>query len=216
MSDPPADDPDPDGRHLAHDLLQSVAIIQSIVAATRITGDLDQQVDANLAIIAAEARAMGELCQQRIDGGRTAVPLDLGALVERVAERMRTLYPGTIETEVADPTPASLTGDVLDWERSLLNLLENACRAAGVQGKVSIRAHRLGATYRVVVADSGPGFGEAPAGRSSLGMVTVSRLVDRHQGHVELRRGPLGGAQVSIVIPDPEPGDDAVDHPLPT
>lgn len=89
----------------------------------------------------------------------------------------------------------------MEWERSLLDLVENACRAAGPDGKVSVRCFRTAESARMAVDDSGPGFGEALAGRSSLGMVAVSRLVDRHGGHLELRRSTLGGAQLTIVVP---------------
>ncbi len=189
-----------EGRRFAHDLLQSVAIIQSIVAATRVSHPDEKRLDDNLAIIASEVQHMAQLCQQQIDGPRRSQPVDLERVVSGVAARVRAMYPGALEVDVDDP-PAVLLGDPLDWERSLLNLLENACRAAGDDGKVSVRCFHTETNVHLVVGDSGPGFGEAPAGRSSLGMAAVSKLVDDHEGHIELRRGPLGGAEISIVVP---------------
>lgn len=192
---------DHEGRHLAHDLLQSVAIIQAMVAATRASGPDDDRLDANLAIIEGEAQVMAKLCQRQIDGPPVLTPVDLGVVARQVVGRVKALYEGQIEVEVENGNAHCLMGDSVEWERSLLNLVENACRAAGPHGKVSVRCSRSGDFGHLAVGDSGPGFGEAPAGRSSLGMVAVSRLVDKHSGHLELRRSALGGAQVTIVVP---------------
>jgi signal transduction histidine kinase len=188
-------------RTLAHDLLQSVAIIQAIVTATRLTTPTPEQLDANLAMVEAEAQAMARLCQRQLDGARPVGPVDLGALAAAVVSRMQPVYEGEIDCEVQPGVRLQVVDDPLDWERSLLNVLENACRAAGRGGKISISCRRHQHLIHLSVGDSGPGFGEAPAGRSSLGMVGVSRLVDRHGGHLELKRSALGGAQVTIVVP---------------
>ena len=190
-----------EARRLAHDLLQSVVIVQSILAATRLSPPDAARLEDNLAIIATEASHMAELCQHQIDGPRRQQPIDVGRIVLGVTRRVSTMYPGALEVDIEDDLPTTLVGDPLDWERSLLNLLENGCRAAGADGKVSVRCFHTKSSLYLVVGDSGPGFGEAPAGRSSLGMVAVSKLADDHGGHIELRRGDLGGAQLSIVIP---------------
>ncbi len=190
-----------EARRLAHDLLQSVVIVQSILAATRLSPPDADRLDSNLAIIATEAHHMAQLCQHHIDGPRHRLPIDVVQVVQGVVARVGAVYPGALEVEIEEDPPTSLVGDTLDWERSLLNLLENACRAAGDDGKVSVRCFHTESSLHLVVGDSGPGFGEAPAGRSSLGMLAVSKLADDHGGHIELRRGELGGAQLSIVVP---------------
>ncbi|CAN5431980.1 hypothetical protein BH10ACT1_BH10ACT1_22660 [soil metagenome] len=200
MEDQKNDERDLQQRSLAHDLLQSVAIIQAIVTATRIDRPSPDRLDANLAMVEAEAQVMARLCQVQLDGPRPVESIDLAELSHRVVNRMQAAYAGQIECEAGDG-PFQVVDDPLEWERGLLNLLENACRAAGPDGKVSVRCFRQDRSLHLSVGDSGPGFGEAPAGRSSLGMAAVSRLVDRHGGHVELRRSPLGGAQLAIVVP---------------
>ena len=112
-------------------------------------------------------------------------------------------YAGDIEGSVGDGSPWPLHGDRVEWERCLVNLTENACRAAGPAGKVVITLYADEGNLCVSVGDSGPGFGASATGRASLGLVSVSQLVDQHGGHLELRRSPLGGAQVTIVIPSP-------------
>lgn len=201
MNDHSAGPEDFEARRLAHDLLQSVVIVQSILAATRLSPPDADRLDDNLAIIATEAHHMAQVCQRQIDGPRHHLPIDVVQVVQGVVGRVGAVYPGALEVEIEEDPPTSLLGDPLDWERSLLNLLENACRAAGDEGTVSVRCFHTESSLHLVVGDSGPGFGEAPAGRSSLGMVAVSKLADDHGGHIELRRGELGGAQLSIVVP---------------
>lgn len=201
MGDRPEDD-DLRRRSLAHDLLQSISIIQALVAATRRSHPSPEQLDVNLAMVEAEAQVMAALCQRQIDGPLQVSSVDLAAISQRVVQRMQVGYDGDIEAVVA-AVVLDVVDDPLEWERCLVNLVENACRAAGPVGKVSVRCSVQGEAVHLSVGDSGPGFGEAPAGRSSLGMVAVSRLVDRHGGHLELRRSALGGAQVTIVVPLP-------------
>lgn len=192
---------DADLRQFAHDILQSTTIIQALVAVTRRSIEDRERVESNLDLLEEEARSVAALCQRGLDGGVSATPLDLIEVAMGVVVRMRRTYDGHIEFEREPPQGLLVTGDALDWQRSLINLVENACRAAGPNGKVSVRCCEDADSIRVSVDDSGPGFGAAPAGRSSLGMLAVSRLVDGHSGHIELRRSPLGGAQVTLVIP---------------
>lgn len=189
-------------RTFAHDLLQSVTIIRAVVAASRQSAPSAEHLEANLALVDAEIEVMAELCRQHMEGPRRLTSIDLAEIAVRVVQRIEVAYSGQIETEVA-ATVLEMVDDSLAWERALMNLVENGCRAAGPNGKVSVRCFHRDGMLCVSVGDSGPGFGEAPAGRASLGIVSVTSLVDRHGGHMELRRSPLGGAQVTIVIPVP-------------
>lgn len=190
-----------DVRQLAHDILQSSTIIQALVCATRNSLDDHDRVASNLALLEDEARSVAALCQRGLDGGVNLSRLDIGIVAEAAVSRMRRGYDGQIDFERSNGIDMLVTGDALDWQRSLINLIENACRSAGPNGKVSVRCYATDESVRVSVDDSGPGFGAAPSGRSSLGMLAVSRLVDVHSGHIELRRSTLGGAQVTLVVP---------------
>lgn len=191
-----------DVQQFAHDILQSTTIIQAVVSATRASLDDRERVEANLTLLEDEARSVAALCQRGLDGAGMATRVDIAGVAGEAVVRMQGGYDGRIDFEKDAGPDLSVTGDALDWQRSLINLIENACRAAGVNGKVCVRCYSTPDSVRVSVDDSGPGFGAAPAGRSSLGMVAVSRLVDGHSGHIELRRSPLGGAQVTLVVPN--------------
>lgn len=192
-----ADDP----RQIAHDLLQSVAIVQSVLGAVR-TRDLPPgRLSEDLDMVGAEVNVMAVRLARILEGPEPSLRFDVGDLAEQVVERISPTYSGQIDIEAES---FDLVGDRFEWERAVLNLIENACRAAGSNGKVVIRCRRTAETGRLEVGDDGPGFGEGRVGRSSIGLAGVTRLVDARGGHLELRRSPLGGAQVAIVLPASE------------
>lgn len=190
-------------RRFAHDLLQPVAIIQAVVASLRLAGPAPPRLQDDLGLIETELHVMAELCQRQLEEPRPASPIDLPGIVTRVVERMRVGYDGDLEAEIGAAPPWPLEGDGVEWERSLVNLTENACRAAGPGGKVVIAVYVEEGDLYLSVGDSGPGFGASATGRASLGLMSVSQLADHYGGHLELRRSALGGAQVTIVIRHP-------------
>ncbi len=185
-------------RRSAHDLLQSVAIMQALLGALRASDAVGPEGREQLALIAREVQLVAALCQRQLGDAPPVGSVDLARVVTEVVERSRLTYDGEITLQVDE---AAVEGDALEWTRCLYNLVENACRAASDHGTVSVGVTVSDSTIRVTVGDSGPGFGEAVAGRASLGMLTVNRVVQQHSGHLELRQSPLGGAELRIVVP---------------
>jgi len=205
MSEGAEDDAGLAARQLAHDLLQSMTIIRATVATYR-RGGLGPAVEPVFGVIEREIGVMAGLCEEELHGTSLQAPIDPRTIATSVVERMRTAYTGELSLDLDGLNgrgATGLSGSVTEWERSLLNLVENGCRAAGPNGKVSVHCSADDGTLTIAVADSGPGFGDAPSGRSSLGMVAVMRLVEHHGGHLELRRSDLGGAQLTVVLPLP-------------
>lgn len=184
---------------LVHDLLQSVAIVQAVVSMIRHDDRASESLREQVSLIERETQTIAAICQRARNRTAPPVLVDLSRVVETVVDRLQLAYPGDIAIETDD---ATLLADEVDWARALFNLVENACRAAGPAGKVIVSVQREENTVRVSVGDSGPGFGKGLAGTASLGLGTVSQVVDRHGGHLELRRSSLGGALVTIVVPD--------------
>jgi len=189
-------------RHLAHDLLQSIAIIRVTLDAHR---RVNPGVESVFSTIEREFAVMASLCDQELHGTHHIALIDPGAIAQNVIVRMQSAYSGELLFDMdgleRKGTSQRIRGNAIEWERALLNLVENGCRAAGPTGKVLVLCGRTNETLTISVSDSGPGFGQASAGRSSLGMVAVMRLVEHHGGHLELRRGELGGALLTVVLP---------------
>lgn len=84
--------------------------------------------------------------------------------------------------------------------RAVSNVLSNAARAAGPSGLVTVQIWQSEGVLRLVVEDSGPGFGNIPSGLG-IGLTWVARTVVRHGGRLECGHGANGGARVSLWIP---------------
>jgi signal transduction histidine kinase len=88
--------------------------------------------------------------------------------------------------------------------RVLRNLVDNAVRAAGPGGQVSIRIQQKPETA-VEIADTGPGFGRTPSSGSGLGLTVVRELLHAAGGRLAIATEPAGGARVRVTFsPDPE------------
>lgn len=196
MSDVQRDDDE--GRRSAHDLLQSVAIMQALIGTLRATGAVAPEAQGPLDQLQREVGLIADVCERQLRDDGVLHDVDLAVVAEEVVERSRLTYGGEITLEVGE---AVLEGDPVAWHRCLYNLIENACRAASDDGKVEVRLSVSDGSIRLSVGDSGPGFGEAVTGRASLGLRTVTGVVESHSGHLELRESPLGGAQLTIVVP---------------
>lgn len=192
------DQRDDEGRRSAHDLLQSVAIMQALIGTLRATDAVAPAARGLVDQLQREVRLIAEVCERQLEFGAVSGEVDLAAVAIEVVERSQLTYGGQITVDVVE---AVIEGDPVEWHRCLYNLVENACRAASDDGKVEVRLSVGEGSIRISVGDSGPGFGEAVAGRASLGLTTVTRVVEGHSGHLELRESPLGGAQLTIVVP---------------
>ncbi len=189
---------DDGGRRSAHDLLQSVAIMQALIGTLRATGAVAPEGEPTLDHLQREVGLIADVCERQLRDVSVAHELDLALVSEEAVERSRLTFGGEITLEVDE---AFVEGDPVAWHRCLYNLIENACRAASDDGKVEVRLCVSDGSIRLSVGDSGPGFGQAVTGRASLGLRTVTEVVESHSGHLELRESPLGGAQLTVVVP---------------
>jgi len=111
------------------------------------------------------------------------------------------------------PDVARIRGDPEQLRQVLLNVILNACQAAGEGGSVDVRCTTADGSCRLEVHDSGPGFSAeaaedaftpfytTKAHGTGLGLAISHRIVDSHGGRITLRNHERGGAVVSIELP---------------
>jgi signal transduction histidine kinase len=102
--------------------------------------------------------------------------------------------------------------DRLAFWRGLRNVVGNAVRAAGVDGRVEVRITTEDGWAVAEVDDNGPGFGAVPAGRASLGLGIVQDLAFKWGGELQIRRGVLGGCCVQLRLPSSLPAPSIAVH----
>jgi signal transduction histidine kinase len=177
-------------RALCHDMRQPLAAI--LVLAESAGGAERQRLD----LIAEQARWLTRLVDDVLvdAAGDDLGSVDVTAcarLVLAAAEPSAdcTLTLASSSPVLANARPVALT-------RALSCLVDNAVRAAGPGGHVSLTVD-LADRVLVTVRDDGPGLGRVPA-RSSLGLTITRALVAACDGTFELRPAPGGGALARV------------------
>jgi two-component system NtrC family sensor kinase len=99
--------------------------------------------------------------------------------------------------------------------QAFLNLLSNAADAIGDRGTIRIRTGRDDTSCWIAIADSGPGVSDEIRERifepffttkevgkgTGLGLPITYRIVERHNGTIDLLKSDLGGAELVIRLP---------------
>lgn len=182
-------------RELSHDVRHPCATIRALAAAIEAEAELPEAVRRRLGQIVAEARRVDQLCTDVL---RPSAPPAARTRVDSVVRDIASAHP-RLAVDAAVPLPAAI--DELALRRVLWNLIDNAVRAAGPHGHVTVASWRRGSEVVVEVGDDGPGFGAAGAGMAGLGLGIVTSLVERAGGRVEICPLDAGGVAVRVVLP---------------
>jgi signal transduction histidine kinase len=137
--------------------------------------------------------------------------VDLGELLRTLADQHAGTGP-SLETQIPPNIPL-VRGYYEALVRTFRNLLLNAMEAAGQDGRVAIGIKPASHWIRVEIRDSGPGIPEGEVDRiwepdfttkskgTGLGLAMVRQTIAVHQGRVEGRNHPDGGAVFSVELP---------------
>jgi signal transduction histidine kinase len=124
--------------------------------------------------------------------------VDVVQLVEECVSFISVSHPARLELTSAGSVAALC--DPVMLRRAVINVLDNASRAAGSSGTVQVRVHVLPTEALVEVSDDGDGFGRIPS-VSGQGMSIVDRALRGCQGRLEISSGPGPGTTVRMHIP---------------
>jgi PAS domain S-box-containing protein len=146
-------------------------------------------------------------------------PLDIGALVRRVADEIRpTLVQHTLVCSLPD-TPVMIEGDELRLEQVLQNLLSNAVKYSPHGGPIRVQVERQSQAVCLAVADQGIGIPQADLPRlfqrfyradnvdpqqisgMGIGLYVVRAIVELHGGQVDAESPEAGGSIFTIRLP---------------
>ena len=210
-------------RRLAHEIKNPLTPIQ--LSAERLqfklagklgNGDADMLARGTQTIIN-QVQAMKRMVDDFRDYARLPLPevaaLDLNELVGEILG----LYESSsahIDTRLAADLPPVL-GDATQLRQVIHNLLRNSEDALEGREDARIRlvTEPFGGQARLLIADNGPGFPVELLSRifepyvttkargTGLGLSIVKKIVEEHQGSIEITNAPEGGARIDIRLP---------------
>jgi signal transduction histidine kinase len=187
-------------REAAHDLRQPVAAILALVSAATAAAQTPDQLRQRLGQIAEQATWISKIIRDLLQADDGTEAVDLPALVRDAVAAERLTYPGLIELRQPDGPPRYAMGTRVRLRRALANVLANATRAAGPNGRVEL-AERLGEGVETLeIIDNGPGFGSVAPGYG-IGLRVTRQMLAECGGWMESERLPSGHTVVRLFLP---------------
>jgi signal transduction histidine kinase len=186
----------PQLRRLCHDVGQELAVIQALVDLAGMEPKLPERSLRRLEQISERAEFITQMTRQFLGATAAWMEIDLAQLVEGAIEDMQLRTDTSCRLEAG---PGRLIGDPVMLRRAVVNMLDNAVRAAGPEGSVTVRTRLDG--DQALIEDTGPGFGHAAPGLASLGLGVVRDCAARHGGEVATGAGESVGALVCLRLP---------------
>jgi signal transduction histidine kinase len=207
----------------SHELRSPVAAIRTQLEVALAEPDADWPAvarkalgeEARLETLVSDLLLLASTDEQRELHG--AIDVDVAALAREEAARPRRL-PVSVDVVPVDAAACLVVGRSDQLTRVVANLLDNACRYAQTEVRVSV-AHENG-DVRLLVDDDGPGIPaedrdrvferftrldaarvRAELGSAGLGLALVRAVVERHHGTVRVDEAPNGGARLQITLP---------------
>lgn len=184
---------------LAHDVRQPLAVVRTLVDTFRTDPDVSARQHAVLDAIDDQLSHLSELTDAALDqdaGPDESIRLD--RLLTAAGTALACIYGGRIHLSLDEVT---VIGNVAALWRAFTNIIDNACRAAGSEGRVDVTSASRGTgCVSIDVADDGPGFG-AVTGVTGIGLVVAIREVHELGGSVEFHGGRDSGTIVRVVLP---------------
>lgn len=215
---------------LAHELRNPLAPILQAAQMLQSPAATPEQLRSGHQVIDRQAKTMGRLLDDLLDVSRITrgtlevrkSPVALAVLIEGAVETTRPTIDArrhTLEL-VVSPEAIELDADPVRMTQVIANLLMNAAKYTDVGGRIRLTARREGDELILSVADNGIGLDRAALprlfdmfvqveeardrheGGLGIGLALAKRLVELHQGSIEVRSDGVGhGSEFTVRMP---------------
>jgi PAS domain S-box-containing protein len=215
---------------LAHELRNPLAPILQAAQMLQSPGATPEQLRWGHRVIDRQAKTMGRLLDDLLDVSRITrgtlevrkSPVALAVLIDGAVETTRPSIDArhhTLEL-VLSPEAIELDADPVRMTQVIANLLMNAAKYTDVGGRIRLAAKREADELVLSVADNGIGLDRAALprlfdmfvqieeardrheGGLGIGLALAKRLVELHQGSIEVRSDGLGrGSEFTVRMP---------------
>jgi signal transduction histidine kinase/DNA-binding response OmpR family regulator len=215
---------------LSHELRNPLAPIRNAAEVMRRIAPTDAGIVWARDVVERQVTHLAQLVDDLLDVSRITQgkislkkePVELGKVIQHSVETARTLLEAKrhhLSVNVS-PVPIWVHGDFARLSQVIGNLLNNAAKYTGEGGRIELSASADRGEAQISVRDNGIGIdsallphvfelftqGERSLDRSQgglgVGLTVVQRLVDLHQGRVEVKSDGIGkGSLFSIILP---------------
>jgi PAS domain S-box-containing protein len=212
---------------VAHEVRNPLFGISAVVDALERRFDHREELAVHLGHLRLELGRLEKLMAELLDFGRPVVPEPEPVLLRQVVDDALAACALQLDRSGVVVDLRSEAGNRplhLDRQRvcqALVNLVENAIHHAPAHSRLEIATETVERGDRrwsqVTVRDHGPGFRDDDlprlfepffsrrAGGTGLGLPIVARIVEGHDGEVEVGNAAGGGAVARVSFPLPEP-----------
>jgi signal transduction histidine kinase len=215
---------------LSHELRNPLAPIRNAVEVLRRLSPPDSKLTMARDVIDRQVSLLARLVEELLDVSRISrgkislkkEAIDLARIISHAVETSRPMIDVRSQTLALSvpPAPVWLSADFARLSQVVANLLNNASKYTGEGGRIEISASAGEGEATIVVRDNGAGIepqllpkvfdlfvqGERALDRGQgglgIGLTLVKRLVELHQGAVEVAsEGPGRGATFTVTLP---------------
>lgn len=203
---------------IAHEIRNPMSGITMALRGLRDELSSEDQIS-RIDMVVDELHRVNRLISTLID--RSRVPpepisaLPLRHVVEALIQLASYQIPTTLQISTDIPADLNCLFPEAAFRQALLNLLLNASQAVGEKaGHILVKAWLDSERLHISVEDNGPGFPESVLkrgiqpydsqreGGTGLGLATVRRFVQNHDGTLQIENRPEGGARVTLSFPN--------------
>lgn len=195
---------------LCHDMREPVGAIMLLASVAEMEVPGNESVRRRMRQITSEAKWLATLIDSQLCGD-SARPVDVRTTVHDCVQRVVLASSADITVTSDDGVTASAAP--VQLARALTNVVANAARAAGPDGRVDVRVTDLGDAVSVEVVDNGPGLGRLPRGHG-LGLGITRKALASFGGDIELSPVEGGGTSVRMNLPSAAPQATAGPRPV--
>jgi len=204
---------------VAHEVRNPLGVIRASVQLLEDAQCDPKRIHDAAEVIKQEIDRLDKVIKALLDFGRPSKPTLVAADVNGVLEdvelftrRFATQANVDIEASYSPDVPPVL-GDPDQLKQVFLNLVTNAVQAMDeTGGTISLSTRAAGDYVVITVSDTGPGIPEGDLSKvfdpfftrraegTGLGLTIVHRIIDEHDGHIEVESRP-GGTTFTVTLP---------------
>jgi signal transduction histidine kinase len=187
----------------SHEIRQPIAVIVALAEAALVTPGLPTKTQWYLERIVDEAETVSDIVRSTLsvwcDIGDVEQSIEVVGVITDILAAFELVWEGKSSQEGEEH--ATVHADPVLFRRAVMNLVDNAVRAAGPTGRILTRVDRIRTFVEISVEDDGPGFGLIE-GHTNIGLSVAEQLLARTRGTLTVGSSQdLGGARVTLRMP---------------